>query len=145
MKKYNIPNDIINLKYRWKKLTFDNELGERCSHTSIFYNNHIYIIGGGKKLDEDAYYHYNDVWKFDISKQFCECIIFDSLILTPRRGHTSCLYLDKIYIFGGIVGRISLVNELVLTNQLIVYDIKENSFMEIHNDNNNDIWPSPRR
>jgi len=146
-KKYFIPNDTKHLKYRWKRIVFNkDEIIERCSHTSVLYNSQLYVIGGGKK-ESDHYIHFNDIWKIDITKQTCEKCLGDgeSVIFQPRRGHSSCLYEHMIYIFGGIAGKISHINEPVeLSNQLFIYDIKQNSLFEVKHDNSN-IWPSPRR
>lgn len=138
---YIIPNDITKLRFRWKKLTFTlkngiDSISKRCSHTSTLVHQHLYIIGGGYfDIDTNHFQHYGDIWKYDLQNLSYECVLNDGFI--PRRGHTACLFNDRIYIFGGITASSEL------TSQLIVYDTKDNSIVEYNRQPG--IWPSARR
>lgn len=43
----------------------------RCSHTSIFYNDSIYVFGG-ECATAEKYHHYRDLWKLDIKSNTWE-------------------------------------------------------------------------
>ena len=73
----------------------------RWGHTSIVYNNKIYIFGG---FDGNNYL--NDLIEFDISSMKIKSIMYSNKnfidIPSPRSNHTACLYdSNKLLIFGG--------------------------------------------
>jgi len=80
----------------------------------------MYVFGG----QEDDNKKMNDMWSFDLQTNAWSQIdqSGSSYKPTPRSGHSSVVYGDKMYIFGGIV---ELTKEL---NDLIVFDFESKSF-----------------
>lgn len=91
--------DLNSLKTgaRWDRIVPNSEEPTaRTGHTSVTYNDRIYIFGG-----TDSQYHYKDTWVYEVAcNRWSEmsCIGFIPL---PREGHAACLVGDNMYIFGG--------------------------------------------
>jgi hypothetical protein len=84
--------EIIELQpLRWKR---------RCGHTSVVFDSRIWVIGG---MVEDSlnYFHYvNDVW-YSTDGVNWTCAT-NSAEWSPRAGHTSIVFDNKIWVLGGI-------------------------------------------
>jgi hypothetical protein len=88
----------------------------------------MYVFGG----QEDDNKKLNDMWCFDL--QTCQWSQVDQSSCeykpTPRSGHSSVVYGDKMYIFGGIL---ELTKEL---NDLVVFNFDTKSFSSCSDQNN---------
>jgi len=71
----------------------------RNNHSSVFYNNSMYIFGGtnGSAL--------NDLWGYDFTNNSWTQLTSGSSI---RYGHSAVVYNNAMYIFGGNTGSIRL-------------------------------------
>jgi len=50
----------------WKRILSPSPKPKpRCSHTTVYYNNALYVFGG-ELANSDSYHHYRDFWKFDL-------------------------------------------------------------------------------
>jgi hypothetical protein len=80
----------------------------------------MYIFGG--QDDENNKLH--DLWEFDIASEVFTQIELpdDSYQPPPRSGHSSTIFNDKMYIFGGIL---ELTKEL---NELLAFDFATRKF-----------------
>lgn len=86
----------------------------RASVSAGAYDSKIYVFGG----QEDDNKKMNDMWRYDLQSNAWSQIQQpdDGYKPTPRSGHSSVVYGDKMYIFGGIL---ELTKEL---NDLVVFD-----------------------
>ena len=80
----------------------------------------VYMFGG----QEDDNRKLNDVWSFNCDDNSWSQVKFEQndFLPTPRSGHSTVVYGQKIFIFGGIL---ELTKEL---NDLVVFDLKTGKF-----------------
>jgi len=71
----------------------------------------MYIFGG----QDDENNKLCDVWEFDIESEVFTLIelLPNSYQPSPRSGHSSTIFNDKMYIFGGILELTKELNELL--------------------------------
>mmetsp|Transcript_8255 Transcript_8255/g.12434 ORF Transcript_8255/g.12434 Transcript_8255/m.12434 type:complete len:861 (-) Transcript_8255:37-2619(-) len=100
----------------------------RCSHTTVFYNNALYVFGG-EFASADNYHHYKDIWKFDIKTNlWSEIKPRNRGGPTPRSGHRSLVWRHYMIIFGGFFEAVRETPRWY--NDLHVYDFSTNSWIE---------------
>ncbi|CAG8551116.1 19010_t:CDS:10 [Rhizophagus irregularis] len=139
---YILDTDAKDMKFVWSKPSMSGSLPDgRYGHTSTLIGTTVYIFGG-----QDYMNHLNDLISFDI-KNFklqkkknkfklslgkghnnvlpsWSFIIPNNSPPPPRSGHVSCVYENKIYIFGGSDGD-------TYYNDTWCYDIQENVWTEL--------------
>ncbi|KAI7870788.1 hypothetical protein BDF14DRAFT_1769756 [Spinellus fusiger] len=82
---------------RWEFLTALNAgPSGRAGHVSVIYDNKFYIFGG-----TDGDHLYNDIWCFDFQTQLWAPVPAAGYIPVPRKGCSSCLMDDVLYVNGG--------------------------------------------
>ena len=110
---------------QWKQIITPTSPPSRCAHGAGYYNKALYIFGGessggtstvsaasSKKTSSSKgngeYYHYRDIWKYDIvQQQWCE--MKPSVPLgtgkvstpTPRSGMSMTIWKHYMILFGG--------------------------------------------
>lgn len=82
----------------WKLATANAAWSARVSHTSVVYDNKMWIIGGTNEKGR-----VNDVWSSTDGVEWTQATA--SAPWLPRRTHTSVVYDDKIWVIGGSTGR----------------------------------------
>jgi N-acetylneuraminic acid mutarotase len=100
----------------------------RCSHTTVYYNNALYVFGG-EFASADNYHHYKDIWKFDIKTNlWTEIKPRNRCGPTSRSGHRSLVWRHYMIIFGGFFEAVRETPRWY--NDLHVYDFSTNSWIE---------------
>jgi hypothetical protein len=71
----------------WKRILSPQKPSPRCSHSTVYYNNALYVFGG-EYASAENYHHYKDIWKFDIkTNMWQEIKPRNKGGPTPRSGH----------------------------------------------------------
>jgi len=100
----------------------------RCSHSTVFYNNALYVFGGELATAEN-YHHYKDIWKFDIKTNlWTEIKPRNKGGPTSRSGHRALVWRHYMLIYGGFYE--ALRESPRWFNDLHVYDFSTNSWIE---------------
>lgn len=94
--KYDIQKQV------WKRILTPITPPPRCAHSCVYYNHALYVFGGEHCVG-DEYYHYKDVWRYDIRQQSWEEIKFSRVGAIPsaRSGHAAVVWKHFMIIFGG--------------------------------------------
>jgi len=80
----------------WIQATASPTFSSRYSHTSVVYNDKMWVIGG----EDNSYYRYrNDVWCSSDGVVWTDNI--KSATLTGRNNHTSLVYNNKMWVIAG--------------------------------------------
>lgn len=119
--------------FKWNKIPKTKEkvlFPQRSSHTSISYKNYIYFFCGETKNSQIT----NTVIRYDLEGEKWKNFFVKDVFISCRRNHTTVLYQDKIYLFGG--------DDNNLLNDLYIFDLKKLDWekVEISKD-----LPPPRR
>lgn len=116
--RYYRTNDLfeynIDLK-QWKKIQQKGQIpSSRDSHSCVIYKDNMYIYGGGSYR-----IWYNDFYVFNFKKNEWKKIDDGKENFIPKKlaGHSSNVYKDKMYIFGGWCGDSA-------SNDFFYYDFK---------------------
>ncbi|XP_072939267.1 kelch domain-containing protein 3 [Epargyreus clarus] len=70
----------------------------RRSHSAWVHEDYMYIFGG---FNGNTKTHFNDVYRYSISKNFWEHVKVDGVVPCKRRRQACLLLEDKVYMFGG--------------------------------------------
>ena len=87
----------------WKQIISPLTPPARCAHSSVYYNNSIYIFGG-ELATTSQFHHYRDFWRFDISTNTWEEVRFRGSVSStpsPRSGHRCVVWRHYMILFGG--------------------------------------------
>lgn len=105
-----VENIFLNhlLKYdigknEWKKLHCPTAPPPRCAHSCVYYNHSLYLFGGEISRAEQ-FYHYRDIWRYDIKAQKWEELKPSKAVgthPTARSGHVAVVWKNFMIIFGG--------------------------------------------
>jgi hypothetical protein len=79
----------------WEKATENTLFPPRCYHSSLVYDDKLWVIGGRDSL----YNPMNDVWYSSDGAAWTKATA--SADFSPRQGHTSLVYDNKLWIIGG--------------------------------------------
>jgi len=82
----------------WKLVTKSAAFGKRSEHTSVVYDNKIWVIGGHAEIN-DNYICYNDVWYSTDGVEWTQATA--SAAFGKRYSHTSLIYDNKMWVIGG--------------------------------------------
>jgi hypothetical protein len=100
----------------------------RCSHSTVYYNNALYVFGGEMATAEN-YHHYKDIWKFDIKTNlWTEIKPRNKGGPTSRSGHRAIVWRHYMIIFGGFYEAVREAPRWF--NDLHIYDFSTNSWIE---------------
>ena len=100
----------------------------RCSHSTVYYNNALYIFGGELATAQN-YLHYKDIWKFDIKTNlWTEIKPRNKGGPTARSGHRAIVWRHYMLIFGGFFEAVREAPRWF--NDLNIYDFSTNSWIE---------------
>ena len=100
----------------------------RCSHSTVYYNNALYVFGG-EFASAENYHHYKDLWKFDIKTNlWTEIKPRNRGGPTPRSGHRAIVWRHYMIIFGGFFEAVRETPRWY--NDLHVYDFSTNAWIE---------------
>ena len=83
----------------WKKNIGDAEWTSRKHHTSVVFNNRVWVMGG---IDKDNVYH-SDVWSSDDGVTWTQETA--AATWAPRAWHTSVVFDNKMWVIGGYDGK----------------------------------------
>jgi hypothetical protein len=79
----------------WALATANAGFSSRCFHTSIVYDNKIWVIGGLDSSDNRL----NDIWYSSDGTTWIQAT--SSAGFSPREGHTSVVFDNKMWVIGG--------------------------------------------
>ena len=80
-------------------MTTGNSFPVRCMHTAVVYDDKIWVIGG--RYAESVYIHYyNDVWCSSDGVSWTQ--VTHTAAFSPRAGHTSLIFENKMWAIGGM-------------------------------------------
>mmetsp|Transcript_15274 Transcript_15274/g.22488 ORF Transcript_15274/g.22488 Transcript_15274/m.22488 type:complete len:850 (+) Transcript_15274:146-2695(+) len=100
----------------------------RCSHSTVVFNNALYIFGG-EYATADQYHHYRDLWKFDLKTNLWEEMRpLKKNSPAPRSGHRAIVWRHYMIIFGGFY---EALRETKWYNDLHVWDFQTNTWTEM--------------
>ena len=87
---------LVNTKLSWQQATASAGWSSRNNHTSLVYNNKMWVLGGtdGSRL--------NDVWDSTDGINWTQTTV--SAGWSGRNNHTSLVYNNKIWVLGGYDG-----------------------------------------
>ncbi len=89
----------------WHMVTDSTPWGCRYGHTSIVFDNKMWVIGGDR--DDSTYDGMcSDVWYSQDGHKWTQSI--ESAPWTARTRHTSVVYDNKMWVIGGLIGRDSV-------------------------------------
>jgi hypothetical protein len=78
----------------------------RCAHTSVVYNNKMWVIGGGNSNSSNL----NDVWYSSDGVNWTEAT--GSAAFAVRNSHTSVVYNDQMWVIGGYNSSSGYLNDV---------------------------------
>lgn len=82
----------------------------------------MYVFGGANEENNKM----NDLWKFDlITNEWSEVKTGGHGKPSDRSGHAAVMYLDKMYIFGGLEG---ITHEM---NDFYYFDLTQNNWHKV--------------
>lgn len=99
-----------SVKYQWVKVldlelnTDSTRWSRRNKHTTVVFNDKIWILGGYGKSESDELKLLNDVWWSEDGKTWTNANASDHW--SPRDNHTSVVFDGKIWVMGGYGGSI---------------------------------------
>ena len=112
----------------WKRITSPTRPPQRCSHTTVYYNNALYVFGGELATAQN-YHHYKDIWKFDIKTNlWTEIKPRNKGGPSTRSGHRSIVYRHYMIVFGGFFEAARDAPRWF--NDLYVFDFATNQWTE---------------
>lgn len=119
-------NEIVKYHFtdnRWSTVqTVDPKPISRSGHSAIIFNSSMYVFGG---KDEDNN-KLNDLWSLDLSNNLWKQIQCpNSVVPTPRSGHSCDIFENYMVIFGGIQ---EITKEL---NDFCLFDLKQNTWITL--------------
>eukprot|EP01091_Cochliopodium_minus_P009275 TRINITY_DN2248_c0_g4_i1.p1 TRINITY_DN2248_c0_g4~~TRINITY_DN2248_c0_g4_i1.p1 ORF type:complete len:1366 (+),score=395.37 TRINITY_DN2248_c0_g4_i1:350-4447(+) len=98
-------NQIIEFDLDTRTYIFINLLGKlppsRAYHTSVVYNNKMYVFGGKTITQSALSKELKDLWSYDIKKKKWKKLETKGEVPGSRRGHSAVIYKEKMYLFGG--------------------------------------------
>lgn len=134
-----------NLRYGeldWELIQLESPAGKRAGHTSILYQDSLYIFGG---QNEDGYL--SDLWRYDfLTAEWIRCYMWSDKSYFPsaRIGHVAVYWSDEgMYIWGGY-------GEHGFVNDMWRFDLQEEKWEQIFQgtvagyDSDSFDVPSPR-
>ena len=123
------PSKNTFCKGIWKQITSPQPRpSPRCSHSSVFYNNAIYIFGG-ELANADNYHHFKDIWKFDLKTNlWTEIKPRNKGGPSPRSGHRALVWRNYMLIFGGFFEAVRETPRWF--NDLHIFDFSTNTWIE---------------
>lgn len=90
-------------KNEWKQIRCPVTPPPRCAHSCVYYNHAFYVFGGELSRAEQ-FYHYKDLWRYDIKEQKWEEIKPSKAVgshPTARSGHVAVVWKNFMILFGG--------------------------------------------
>jgi N-acetylneuraminic acid mutarotase len=127
-----------------RHLKLKETASERYRHTANVYQNSMYLFGGKENNeDEDILSNAssitNSIDKYDFEKKIWSELQTEGDIPKHRAGHTSVIYKNSLYVFGGIFTNFfPLGNYMNQKPELYQYDFNE-SIWDIEDYNGNVI------
>eukprot|EP00977_Amphora_coffeiformis_P019157 scaffold6933_cov178-Amphora_coffeaeformis.AAC.2 len=105
-----VENIFLNhlLKYdigkkEWRRIHCPTVPPPRCAHSCVYYNHSFYVFGGEISRSEQ-FYHYKDLWRYDIKALKWEELKPSKAVgshPTARSGHVAVVWKNFMIIFGG--------------------------------------------
>ena len=97
-----VLDDLLRLdvsKMEWKMILTSPRPPPRCAHSCISYKQNLYVFGG-ELATSSEYYHYKDMWKFDVTTlKWTEIQARNPP--SARSGHSCFLWKSYMIVFGG--------------------------------------------
>jgi len=101
----------------WYYATGDSPFPTRAQHTSIVYNNKMWVIGGYSY--SSAHIYMNDVWYSSDGATWAQANVSEDF--PSRVGHTSVVYDNKMWVIGGWSGHGVYRNDVWYSTNGIVW------------------------
>ena len=100
----------------------------RFSHSACIYGSDMYVFGGCTPTSTT----FNDLWKIDLKTKKKGRLLTTGNYPTPK-AHASMVVLDKsLVLFGGWTSQSVFQHQEVLFDELHVYDIEQNTWMQAY-------------
>jgi hypothetical protein len=123
----------------WRIWTAPPRPPARCSHSTVYYNGCLYVLAGELSAGgSNDYFHYKDLWKYDIrQRQWTELKSSSSAGTTPsaRSGHAAAVWKHFMIVFGGFyeaaAGRGASSGVPKWYNDVTVFDLQTEQWMEV--------------
>ena len=84
----------------WKTIDSPNSPPPRSSHQIVSFRNHIYLFGG-EYSTTDQFFHYKDLWRYEINNHSWEVMEQNGEPPSQRSGHRLIVWRHYIICFGG--------------------------------------------
>ncbi|KAJ5076850.1 hypothetical protein M0811_00168 [Anaeramoeba ignava] len=94
---------------------------ERAGHTSVIYQNKMYIYGGARFFEDS----FNDFYSFDLYLKKWEIVNQIGDIPIGRRGHSAIVHLNRMWIFGGAI------SDEIYTNDFLSFSFETNTWEQV--------------
>lgn len=94
----------------FQHIDFENasEIPNRYRHTIIRYKNNIYLFGGTDEITKSS-----DIYEFNLEiKTWRKVEILKKISPSARSGHSTCIYGNKMIIFGGFDSASTSCNDI---------------------------------
>ena len=113
----------------WKRILSPSPIPPaRCSHTTVCYNNSLYVFGG-ELATAEKYHHYKDMWQLDLKTNlWTELIPRGGHAPPSRSGHRCIVWRHYMVLFGGFF---EALRETRWYDDLWVFDFSANAWTEM--------------
>lgn len=113
--------EVTNGSLHWELLQVEGPVAARAGHSSILYQDSLYIFGGQGETG-----FRNDIWRYDFrTNLWLRCWAFDSLVPDGRSGHAGFYFADEgMYVWGGF-------NDDGFLNDMWRFDLQEESWERV--------------
>ncbi|XP_013386295.1 attractin-like isoform X2 [Lingula anatina] len=95
----------------WEQVAYTTSvhIDGRASHRTVLHGDHMWLIGG----EHFGGSTFQQIARFDMVNKFWEAVEPSTVINPPKRyGHTLVMIQNDIYMYGGLVGKKQVTNEL---------------------------------
>jgi N-acetylneuraminic acid mutarotase len=125
-------------KNEWRMVEVSPSPNPRSCHQAVVHKHHMYIFGGEFSTLRQ-FYHYRDLWRFDIKTNTWEEIKASGVPPSQRSGHRMIVWKGYIVVFGGFH---DTFRDCKYFNDLYLFNIAEERWDKI--DVSQISLPSPR-
>ena len=125
-------------KNEWRYVEASPSPNPRSCHQAVTHKHHMYVFGGEYSTIRQ-FYHFRDLWRFDLKSNAWEEIKSSGPSPSPRSGHRMIVWKGYIVVFGGFH---DTFRDCKYFNDLYIFNIAEERWDKI--DVSTISVPSPR-